>query len=180
MGQQDVEALAVKVAMFASNLKELSDRVVMESHQATQSMNQTAQGLAISAENAGKQAIERLQQTAAGAIVAGVGAATNDVEKRLIACAGNVEYSTYQLDQRIHTLSMLHTANAWKAFIAAAVGSLAVIAVAIYVTWHAHQDLQQVQWVEQINAAEAAGKLAPCPDSGICVFVNKKWVRLDK
>jgi hypothetical protein len=75
---------------------------------------------------------------------------------------------------------MMHTANAWKAFIAAALGSLAVIAVAVYVVWHAHQDLQQVLWVEQINTAEAAGKLAPCPDGGICVLINKKWVRLDK
>ncbi|RUL67099.1 hypothetical protein EKH79_00385 [Dyella dinghuensis] len=180
MGQQDVEALAVKVGMFASNLKELSDRVVMESHQATQRMNQTAQSLALSAENAGKQAIERLQQTATGAIVAGAGAATNDIEQRLMACAGKVEHSTNQLDQRIRTLSIMHTANAWKAFIAAAVGSLAVIAVAVYVVWHAHRDLRRVQWVEQINAAEVAGKLAPCPDSGICVLVNKKWVRLDQ
>lgn len=180
MGQQDVEALAVKVGMFASNLKELSDRVVMESHQATQSMNQTAQSLALSAESAGKQAIERLQQTAAGAIVAGAGAATSDIEQRLMACAGKVEHSTNQLDQRIRALSTMHTANAWKAFIAATLGSLAVIAVTAYIVWHAYRDLQEVQWVEQINAAEAAGKLAPCPDGGICVLLDKKWVRLDK
>ncbi|RDS80012.1 hypothetical protein [Dyella psychrodurans] len=53
MGQQDVEALAVKVGMFASNLKELSDRVVMESHQA---MSQAAQNLALTAESAACQA----------------------------------------------------------------------------------------------------------------------------
>ncbi|RDS80009.1 hypothetical protein [Dyella psychrodurans] len=179
MAQQDVETLAVQVGMFAHNLKELSDRVVMESHQATQRMSQTAQNLALTAESAGKQAVERLQQTAAGAIVAGAGVATGDIERRLIACAGKVEISTNALEQRIHALSMMHTANAWKAFVAATLGSVAVIAMAVYVVWHAHQNLQQVQWVEQINAAEAAGKLEPCSEGGICVYVNKKWVRLN-
>ena len=180
MQQQDVEALAVKVGMFASNLKELSDRVVTESQLASQSMTLTAKSLAVSAETTGKQAVERIQQTAASAIVAGIGAAASDIEHRLVACANKVEFSTSQLEQRIYALRAMHTANAWKAFVAAALGSVAVIAVAIYVAWHAHQDIRQTQWAEQINAAEAAGKLAACPEGGICVFVNKKWVRLDK
>ncbi|MFC3650796.1 hypothetical protein ACFONN_04520 [Dyella humi] len=179
MGQQDVETLAVQVGMFAHNLKELSDRVVMQSHQATQRMSQTAQNLALTAESAGRQAVERLQQTAADAIVAGAGAATSHVEKRLIACAGKIEISTNELEQRIRALSMMHIANAWKAFIAATLGSVAVIAATVYAVWHAHQNLQQVQWAEQLNAAEAAGKLVPCSEGGICVYVDKKWVRLN-
>uniref|UniRef100_UPI00066FE7DC hypothetical protein n=1 Tax=Frateuria defendens TaxID=2219559 RepID=UPI00066FE7DC len=71
--------------------------------------------------------------------------------------------------------------HAWKAFIASAIGSLAVIGVAVYMSFSAHREIARADWVSRINAAIASGKLAPCPEGGLCARVdNRKWARLDK
>jgi len=45
----------------------------------------------------------------------------------------------------------------------------------------ARTELTKAAWAAQINAAIAAGNLAPCADGGICARVDgKRWVRLDQ
>lgn len=72
-----------------------------------------------------------------------------------------------------------NVAHAWKTFIACVIGSVAMVAVAIYVAWQSHTDIKRSEWVQQINTAIDAGQLAPCPEGGLCVQMDNKWVRLN-
>jgi hypothetical protein len=74
----------------------------------------------------------------------------------------------------------VQTVNVWKVFVASSVASLTAIAVAVYMGLQTHRDIVRSEWVTEINAAIAAGKLAPSADGGLCAYENKKWVRLDK
>ncbi len=64
---------------------------------------------------------------------------------------------------------------------ASAVASLAVVAVAVHVGVQAHRANVRAEWIGQINAAIANGKLARCADGdGVCARAGSKWVRLDQ
>lgn len=79
----------------------------------------------------------------------------------------------------MHRLSATLWAMAWKAFAAISLASLVVIGVAGYVAWQAQMRMNEAQWFEEINAARATGKLARCPEGGLCVMASKRWVRVD-
>jgi hypothetical protein len=67
-----------------------------------------------------------------------------------------------------------------NALIVLALGALAVIGTAVYMTMHVHQEITRSEWIGQINAAIANGKLVACPDSGLCAYIGKKLVRQDQ
>jgi hypothetical protein len=69
---------------------------------------------------------------------------------------------------------------AWKALLAVVMASAMVMAVACYVVWQSRQALTAVRWQQEIADAQAAGKLAPCPEGGLCALVDKRWMRIDK
>lgn len=72
----------------------------------------------------------------------------------------------------------MNASHAWKTFIASALGSLAVFAVAVYASWHARADIKRSGWVQQIDAAVESGHLTTCPEGGLCVQAGNKWVRV--
>lgn len=185
MDRQEFEALVVKINMFAAGLKEMGDRLVSESNLATQRMNQTASSLASAVDQTAARASDQLQQTASRTIAAGANSVVDELLKRLGGSVGQLESSIGRFEQRVASTSRLHVATAWKGLIGLAMGGFAVIAVSAYYFWSAHQAAQQanqqVQWVNQINAAVTSGKLAQCPNvDGLCALVGKKWVRLDQ
>lgn len=185
MDRQEFEALVVKINMFAAGLKQMGDRLINESNLSTQHMNHAASSLANIADQTATRVSDQLQQTASRTIAAGANAAVDGLLNQLSSGVGQLERSINQMEQRIGSATRIHFAMAWKGFISLAMSGLAVIALTAYFSWAAHQTAQrasqQIQWVNQINAAEASGKLAPCPDAdGVCALVAKRWVRLDQ
>ena len=81
---------------------------------------------------------------------------------------------------RVRNVGKALATSAWKAFVASALASVAVIGVAIYMGISTHRDIARAEWVGLINAAIANGKLAPCHDGGLCARAGKKWVRIDQ
>jgi roadblock/LC7 domain-containing protein len=80
----------------------------------------------------------------------------------------------------MEALHYVHTANAWKAFLASALASLVLMGVAVDMGVQTHRDMERSEWISEINAAIANGTLAACQNGGICAYVDKKWVRLDR
>ena len=68
----------------------------------------------------------------------------------------------------------------WLAIGAFALAGVVVVGASVYTTMQANQQIQKTEWIGNINAAIANGKLTACPDGGICVNIDKKQIRLDK
>ncbi|WP_458072115.1 hypothetical protein [Rhodanobacter sp. BL-MT-08] len=187
MDQRELEALVVKISMFANRVNELGDHVAKQSQQATEQLTHTAKGLSNVADQSVARIVEGVEQSAAKSISAGANMAVSDILQRL---GNGVQLLDSQVRQMIGAVNTLehrvvktdraHVATAWKGFIGLLIGALAIVGASTYMVWSARQDLGNLKWAEQVQAAETAGKLAQCPEgAGICALDGKKWVRLD-
>lgn len=55
-----------------------------------------------------------------------------------------------------------------------------VAGASTYAIMQSSQKIKQADWVSNINTAISIGKLAACPDGGICAVIDKKQIHLDK
>jgi hypothetical protein len=86
--------------------------------------------------------------------------------------------NTCELLQR--DVNKTHKRDAWKVFIASTLASLVMLGGSVYAIANARDEATNAHWVTGVSAVIAAGKLAPCADDGLCVYVNRQWVRLDQ
>ena len=128
-----------------------------------------------------------------------IGSATQDIQR----ITSNTLSSAFQkpVDELDHSLNimrdnLIHNANdverhmqesvaqlkriVWLAIGAFALAGVVVVGASVYTTMQANQQIQKTEWIGNINAAIANGKLTACPDGGICVNIDKKQIRLDK
>ena len=127
-----------------------------------------------------RDALDQFRQTASGAIREGMRGATERYDQTLAGSAQKVAEAASHLEVRIAQSAALQWAIAWKAFLAVVLASVTVVAVAGYMVWQSRQALTALKWQQEIADAQAAGKLAPCPEGGLCAMVNKRWTRIDK
>lgn len=176
----DLRALALQLAVFTDQLEQRGAEVIQQAHQAAQHLARTATTAANTAERISAAALEQFRQVAAGAVADGLRVPIDEAEHTMQCGIRNIHVATNELDARVRLVGKLLTVNAWKAFVASALASAAVIAVAVYLSMSAHRDLARSEWTGLINAAIANGKLAPCQDGGLCARDGKKWVRIDQ
>lgn len=180
MTQDDIKAMAVKLSMLVDSFETRGDKVVRENAQAAETIRMAAQSVSQVAQQTSSRAVEEFRQAASTTLSQGLREPMAQAEKQLAATMLDVRNAAADLQRRISEASRMHTATAWKAFLACAIGSLAVIGGAVYATMQARTELANAKWAGQINAAIASGNLAPCGD-GICARVDgKRWVRLDQ
>ena len=180
MGTEEVKEVIVKVAKLTDHFEQRGDKVVQSTLQAAQSLNQAAQNAANTSERITAKALDNFRDVAGDVLLQGIREPLKDCDKTLQSSAYKIEVSAHQLEQKMKQMQNMHTANAWKAFIASAVGSLAIIGVAVYMFMSAKQEIKRTDWISSINSAVASGKLAACTDGGICALIDKKQIRLDK
>ena len=178
MSTLEVKALAVQLSSLVDTLEKRIDHAVRQSLQATQALDHQSRHSLGATGSLVQQALEQLRVGAGQAITEGVRDAMQELDQAMRDGAHRIEQATLQLDLRMQHMRRVTTSHAWKTFVASAIGSLAIMAVAVYVARQAHTELKRAEWVQQINAAAEAGRLAPCPEGGLCVKVGSKWVRL--
>lgn len=176
----DLRALALQMAAFTQLLEQRGQQVVQQTHEAARQLSQTANAAAASTERMTVAAIEQFRQAAAGAVADGMRRPMEDAGRTMQSGTQNIQAATSALENRVRTVGKALTASAWKAFVASALASVAVIAVAVYMGVRTHQDMARAEWIGLINTAIANGKLAPCHDGGLCAHIGKKWVRIDQ
>lgn len=179
MNPGEVKALAVKLAAVTDRIEGRLAHVSEANLVASQTMALAAQRAGQVSEDLTRDALARFQATARQAATEGLRGAADSYEQALSASAQRVADAAAQLEARMRRSSALQWAMAWKAFAALAIASLVVIGVAGYMAWQAHLSMKEAQWSQEINAAQAGGKLARCPEGGLCVMVNKRWTRID-
>lgn len=181
MTQDDIKAMAVKLSMLIDSFETRGDKVVQQNTQAAEAIGRAAQNAAQVASQVSSRAVEEFRQAAGSALGQGLRDPLVQADKQLQASMLDVRNAAGELERRIQAAGRIHTATAWKMFIACALASLVVIGVAAYMAWQARTELAKAQWVGQINAAIASGNLAPCADGGLCARVDgKRWVRIDQ
>lgn len=179
MGPDELEALAVKLGVVPAGLMELGDRIAAETRTTSQELRQTAHEAAAVSQRLTVQALEQFQYAG----VERLGEALRDPVRQaglaLRDSIGRAEEAAAQLEARLRTVRRLNAVNAWRTFVASALASVVIIGVAVYAALQAHQDIARSDWIGQINAAVAAGTLAPCPSGvGICALVGNRWTML--
>ena len=177
MDEDDVKALAVKLAAVTGRIEKRLDAVARETLQASQTMGRQAQH----ALSASEQVAAGVRRAASDALDDGTAQAIKRFGDVVRASEIRLEDAAVRLEKRMVSGGRLQTAFAWKAFVASTIGSFAVVGMAGYAIWEAQHSLRETRWVRQINAAQASGKLAQCPGTGehVCAKVDKRWVRLD-
>lgn len=177
---QDLTALAVRLASVTDRVESRLGQVSEQTLSASQAMvRQTHDAQKVAAEVT-QVALEQFRQAAASAIRDGMRGATEQYDQTLAASAHKVVDAASLLEARMARSGALHWATAWKAFLALLLAGTTVVAVAGYIVWQARQNLAGLRWQQEIADAQAAGKLAPCPEGGLCAMVNKRWTRIDK
>jgi hypothetical protein len=176
----DLRALALQLAAFTELLEQRGNHAVQQTQEAAQQISRTAQQAAASSERMTAGAIEQFRQAAASAASDGMRQPMEDAARTMQGSTQNILKATNELEARMRTAGRGLTATAWKAFVASAVASVAVIGVAVYMGMRTHQDIARAEWIGLINAAIANGKLAQCRDGGLCARTGKKWVRIDQ
>lgn len=180
MTQDDIKAMAVKLSMLIDSFESRGDKVVQQNAQAAETIRMAAQNVSQVTQQVSGRAIEEFRQAAGTTLSQGLRAPLAQAEKELASAVLDVRNAAADLQRRISLAGHMHTATAWKAFLACAIGSLAVVGVAVYATMQARAELASAKWTGQINTAIASGNLAPCGE-GICARVDgKRWVRLDQ
>lgn len=175
----EVRALAVKLAAVTDRIEGRLVQVSEANSAASQAMVLAARQAGQVADDLTRNALAQFQAIARQAATEGLRGAAGGYEQGLGASAQRVADAAAQLETRMHRLSATLWAMAWKAFAAISLASLVVIGVAGYVAWQAQMRMNEAQWFEEINAARATGKLARCPEGGLCVMASKRWVRVD-
>jgi hypothetical protein len=66
------------------------------------------------------------------------------------------------------------------AIAAFALAGIVCLGAFMYAYSYLDQKIDKTEWISNINAAVAKGKLTTCPDDGLCSLVDKKFIRLDK
>lgn len=179
MDQDEIKALAVKLAAFTDLLEQRSDQAVRQTEQAAQSMVYSVQQASAAAARLTASAVAEFKRAAEGLLADGLRQPLEDAGRTMQAGARNLQSATSALERQMQALQKVHAANAWKAFVASATASIVVIAAATYIGIRTHQDMVRSEWVGVINAAVASGKLAPCAEGGgLCARVKDRWMRL--
>lgn len=177
---EDLRALALQLAAFTELLEQRGNHVVEQTHEAAQHLSQTAKSAAASSERMTAGAIEQFRQAAASAVADGMRRPMEEAGRTMQNGTQNIQAATSELEVRVLAVGKALTASAWKAFVASALASVAVIGVAVYMGIRTHQDIARSEWTGLINAAIVNGELAPCGNGGLCARAGKKWVRIDQ
>jgi CHASE3 domain sensor protein len=141
-----------------------------------QTLGQSAQQLVGSGERLAEDALNIIRTQGGQAFLAGAGPALDTLQRQIQGTMGLVG----QLDQALAEHRHGVRGMIRNALIVLALGALAAVGVAAYMTMHVHQEIVRSEWVGQINTAIANGKLVACHDGGLCAYIGKKLVRLDQ
>lgn len=180
MELDEIKNLILKVSRMTDHFEERGNKIVQTTLQASQHMTQTTQSVASNAERITNKALESFKAVAGEVLTKSLDESLKVCNNQLLANANQFVAMSDMLERRIWQMQKIHVANAWKAFIACAIASFAVIGVAIYSFISSQQEIERKDWVSAINVAAKNGKLTTCADGGICANVNNKLVRLDK
>ena len=176
----DLQALAVKLARIADLLEQRSASVIQQTLQAAETIDRSAKAAATSSEHITTRAIGEFRGAATSAIAEGMRGPMEQAGRTMQNGTLGIERATAELEQRVRSAGKVHSAHAWKTFIASALASIVVMSTAVYMANRSYKQISQDAWVGQINAAIANGKLTKCEGGGLCARIGKRWVRLDK
>ena len=178
MSTVEVKALALQLGSVVDVVEKRIDQAAQQSLRATQALDQQSRHSLETTNKLVQQALEQFRLGAKDAIAEGVRGAVRKLDQTVRDGADRLDQAVSQLNQHMQHVGRMNASHAWKTFIASALGSLAVFAVAVYASWHARADIKRSGWVQQIDAAVESGHLTTCPEGGLCVQAGNKWVRV--
>ncbi|WP_036114740.1 MULTISPECIES: hypothetical protein [Luteibacter] len=178
MTRTDAEEITVKLGMFASGLQGLGERLTRQAELSHAELVRAAESLALTAETSARDATAELAMRAGDAIVASAAAAAGDLERAMTQASTRLTRASTALEANVHALRRLHAISAWKALAAAGAAAVFAICGACVLSWTIYKRMDEAAWFDEVQEARAHGRLQPCPEGGVCVYVGKRWHRL--
>ena len=170
------EKLLTELAKVTELINARNEKSARSMEASAQTLGKNAQQLTDSGERLAGDALDTIRAQGGQAFLEGTGPALDSLQRQIQSTLGLVGKLDQALVEHRHGIHGLIR----NALIVLAFGALAVIGVAVYMAMHAHQEMTRSEWIGQINAAIASGKLVACPDGGLCAYIGKKLVRLDQ
>lgn len=178
MTRTEVEEITVKLGMFASGLQSLGERLTRQAELSHAQLVRAADSLTVTAETSARDATAELAMHAGDAIVTSAAAAAGHLERAMTEASTRLTRASTALETNVHALRHLHAISAWKALVAAGAAAAFVICGACVLSWNTYRRLDEAAWFDEVQEARARGRLQPCPEGGVCVYVGKRWHRL--
>jgi hypothetical protein len=175
MHQNASESHAIKLAALSDVLEQRSARAVQATEQAAERLGQS---VAVS-EQTTARALESFRHASSSVLTDGMRQPLRQAGDAMLSGCQNVQAATLELKKQVEAVKRLHLSHAIWAFAALVIASLGMAGVAVYAGMKARQEFRRAEWGADINAAVDRGVLTACPEGGLCVYADKKWVRLD-
>ena len=141
--------------------------------------NKTSQTIA-QAEQTVSRATQDIQRITADTLSSAIQSPVGELDHSLKIMRDNLMRNANDVERHMQESVAQLKRVVWLAIGAFALAGVVVAGVSVYATMQANQQIQKTEWIGNINAAIANGKLTACPDGGICAVVDKKQIRLDK
>jgi prefoldin subunit 5 len=180
MDTDDIKQMAVKLAMLIDSFEKRGERVDQVVAQAAQAMMQASKNSEVVAERSTNLALQEFRQTAAMQLGQGLRQPVELANQAIQASMQQLHALINECEVLQRDVNRSHKRDAWKVFIASTLASLVVLSGSVYAIANAREESANAHWVSGVSDVIAAGKLAPCADDGLCVYVNNQWVRLDQ
>jgi len=178
--EQKIDELRETIILLVSAVEKRTKAADVANESAVQNINQVSVDAANAAIDIAERAMNEFKSIAAGVVTDGLNEPMKDYDRSLQFRFEQMQKVINKLEMQCTQMRSANMANAWKGFVASTVASLAIIGVAVYVSMNSHEDIQRSEWIRSINTAVANGKLAACPDGGICAMVKDKPIHLDR
>jgi polyhydroxyalkanoate synthesis regulator phasin len=95
------------------------------------------------------------------------------VRQDLMSAANHVTKQVDQATQKLNRIILF-------AIAAFALAGIVCFGAFLYAYSYLDQKIERTEWISDINAAVASGKLTTCPGGGVCANVDKKLIKLSK
>lgn len=165
-----------KLVISSEQLEKRSDQVNLRSSQAEQAL--------ISAKNALSNKMmdveSRIKSTTSETIEQAIERPTKNFKNQIQTITNDVKTTFGELQQQQRDTGKWLNALLWKVLTIIGLATVLAIGAIWFVYAGAEQKIKRTEWIGEINSAIDKGKLAACPDQGVCAVVDKKLIRLDK
>ena len=176
----EIASQVTKLALITDRIEARLGKINEQNVAASNALVDVSRNAQQTANEVTSAALERFRGIATAAIADGMRGAVGQYDQVMVDSANRAHAAIASLEERMQRAGSAHWAMAWKAFGAITLASVAVVGTAVYFVCQARQDINDAHWSKELLNATAAGKLAPCPDGGLCAVVGKKWMRVDR
>jgi hypothetical protein len=170
--EQKIDLLTKQILLLASNVDRKAKVAEDSFTQANQSLTYTTKSL-----NSASQDFQSISAQTMNSVLKSpmqeFKDSAKDVKNDLVSASNYVSKQVDQATQKLDRIILF-------AIAAFTLAGIVCLGAFLYAYSYLDQKIDKTEWISDINAAVASGKLTTCSNGGACVNIDKKLIRLGK